>query len=283
MPGSASPEANRPISGYGTTRGTHPHYHSPKDANGSPYTPITNTTPTGYHPAGPQNGMGGYMHHDTSYAGIHTQHSHHSPSGPQRPTIQTNGGPYGVLSPVSTQHSGYHSQPINTPQSSTATPYVHQSNFPPFSLPPSEYATTSATGMAGEAGQAYAPTTSAEYGEHPQPHASGEMMLLDQMATQTTIPVFGTDGALNKSPYISIPEDFVAYLFNSGSDSPPTVGHIVPPNQYSKYVKRTVSIRRVATNISLAMENISSNMACSVTARRPVHWATSRRLTSHSR
>lgn len=176
------------------------------------------------------------MHHDSTYASLHTHHPHHSPSGPQRPTIQTNGGPYGVLSPVSTQHSGYHSQPINTPQSASATPYVPQSNFPPFTLPPSEYTATSATGMSGESGQAYAPPTSAEYGEHSQPHASGEMMLLDQMAAQTTIPVFGTDGVLNKSPYISIPEDFVAYLFNSNSsDGSPTMGPIVPPNQYSNY------------------------------------------------
>ncbi|RYO80906.1 hypothetical protein DL764_009836 [Monosporascus ibericus] len=233
--GSASPEANRPASGYNTGRGTHFQYQSPKDANGAPYSPGTNTTPTAYHPAGPPGGMGGYMHHESSYAGLHTQHSHHSPPGPQRPTIQTNGGPYGVLSPVSTQHSGYHSQPINTPQSSTTTPYVHQTNFPPFSLPPSEFATTSAAGVSGESGQAYAPTTSGEYNEHPQPHPSGEMMLLDQMTAQTTIPVFGSDGVLNKSPYISIPEDFVAYLFNSGPDGSPTMGHMVPQNQYSSY------------------------------------------------
>ncbi|RYP12721.1 hypothetical protein DL767_011144 [Monosporascus sp. MG133] len=233
--GSASPEANRPAPGYNTGRGAHFQYQSPKDANGAPYSPGTNTTPTGYHPAGPPGGMGGYMHHESNYAGLHTQHSHHSPPGPQRPTIQTNGGPYGVLSPVSTQHSGYHSQPINTPQSSTATPYVHQTHFPPFSLPPSEFATTSAAGVSGESGQAYAPTTSGEYNEHSQPHASGEMMLLDQMTAQTTIPVFGSDGVLNKSPYISIPEDFVAYLFNSGPDGSPTMGHIVPQNQYSSY------------------------------------------------
>ncbi|RYP69221.1 hypothetical protein DL769_005336 [Monosporascus sp. CRB-8-3] len=233
--GSASPEANRPVSGYNTGRGAHFQYQSPKDANGAPYSPGANTTPTGYHPAGPPGGMGGYMHHESNYAGLHTQHSHHSPPGPQRPTIQTNGGPYGVLSPVSTQHSGYHSHPINTPQSSTATPYVHQTNFPPFSLPPSEFATTSAAGVSGESRQAYAPTTSGEYSEHPQPQASGEMMLLDQMTAQTTIPVFGSDGVLNKSPYISIPEDFVAYLFNSGPDGSPTMGHMVPQNQYSSY------------------------------------------------
>lgn len=62
-------------------------------------------------------------------------------------------------------------------------------------------------------------------------------MLLDQMATQTTIPVFGPDGGLNKSPYITIPEDFVAYLFNTNNpDGSPSVGHVLASNQYSQYV-----------------------------------------------
>lgn len=86
--------------------------------------------------------------------------------------------------------------------------------------------------MSAESGPAYSSTTCAEYGESTQPHASGEMMLLDQMTAPATIPVFGTDGALNKSPYISIPEDFVAYLFNS-ADGSPTMGPVVP-HQYSK-------------------------------------------------
>lgn len=272
------------MSGYNAARGAHPLYQSPKDVSGSPYTPITNTTPTGYQPTGPANGMGGFMHHDSTYASLHTHHPHHSPSGPQRPTIQTNGGPYGVQSPVSTQHSGYHSQPINTPQSASATPYVPQSNFPPFTLPPSEYTATSATGMSGESGQAYAPPTSAEYGEHSQPHASGEMMLLDQMAAQTTIPVFGTDGVLNKSPYISIPEDFVAYLFNSNSsDGSPTMGPIVPPNQYSKYVKSPhVYVKQPLTGTSV-MGTTNSNMACHTITQRGPPSAISRHLINHNR
>jgi hypothetical protein len=62
------------------------------------------------------------------------------------------------------------------------------------------------------------------------------MMLLDQMTAQATMPVFGPDGILNKSPYISIPEDFVAYLFNTASPhtSPSAVGHLMQRNPYSK-------------------------------------------------
>jgi hypothetical protein len=40
-------------------------------------------------------------------------------------------------------------------------------------------------------------------------------MMLDQMAMPGTAPVFGTDGALNKSPYVGMPLDFMNYLFNS--------------------------------------------------------------------
>lgn len=41
------------------------------------------------------------------------------------------------------------------------------------------------------------------------------MMLLDQMAMPQTMPVFGSDSMLNKSPYVGMPEDFMAYLFNT--------------------------------------------------------------------
>lgn len=42
------------------------------------------------------------------------------------------------------------------------------------------------------------------------------MMLLDQMSMPTTIPIFGpADSILNKSPYVGMPEDFMAFLFNT--------------------------------------------------------------------
>jgi hypothetical protein len=43
-------------------------------------------------------------------------------------------------------------------------------------------------------------------------------MMLDSMQmNQQTLPVFGGDTMLNKSPYVAIPEDFVAFLFNQNS------------------------------------------------------------------
>ncbi|CAJ2512342.1 Uu.00g053570.m01.CDS01 [Anthostomella pinea] len=233
---STSPSYHRPGHNSCQEYGAHPQYQSPKDTVGTPYTPITNTPPTGFPHAGPPNGPDGYIHHEQGYGSQGARHPHQSPAGHPRPHIQTNVGSYGVLSPVSTQHGSYHSQPANTPQSASTMPYTAPNNFPPFTLPPSDFATTSASGMPQESGQPYAPPTSGEYSDHAHPQASDDMLLLDQMTSQATIPVFGNDGVLNKSPYISIPEDFVAYLFNTTApDGSPTVGHILPQNRYSNY------------------------------------------------
>ncbi|KAJ4300500.1 hypothetical protein N0V88_003175 [Collariella sp. IMI 366227] len=213
--GSTSPELNRPGTGFPKGRSLSIHYHSPKDAMGSPYTPMTNTPPA--YGNGVPNGVD-YMHHDPNYTHMAQRPAHPSPQPGRRPSLQTNVPPYGVLSPMST-HPGYHTQPHNTPQSAHSMPYVGTQNFPPFSLPPSDFATSSTAATRDD--QSYAPTTSAEYTDQ-QTQATGEMMLLDQMGMQQTMPVFGTDSILNKSPYVAIPEDFVAYLFNThdGSASP---------------------------------------------------------------
>ena len=192
---------------------------------GSPYSRMTNTPPTGYPNGGPANGVD-YLHHDPNYHAMAAQRpSHHSP-GPRRPSIQTNVGPYGVLSPISTQ-PGYHSQPTNTPQSSTTTPYVTPQSFPPFSLPPSDFNTPIPATVGRDEQAAYVPPTSGEYADHhPQ-----EMIMLDQMSMQQTMPVFGSESVLNKSPYVGMPEDFMAYLFNThGEGGSPMAG--VPMQGY---------------------------------------------------
>jgi hypothetical protein len=45
------------------------------------------------------------------------------------------------------------------------------------------------------------------------------MVMLDQMAMPGSGPVFGSDGTLSKSPYVGMPEDFMAYLFNASAAS----------------------------------------------------------------
>ncbi|KAI2623505.1 fungal-specific transcription factor domain-containing protein [Hypomontagnella submonticulosa] len=244
-PSAVSPDSDRLGPSYTQGHGAHYEYQSPKDTIGTPYTPITNTPPTGFPHAGPPNGIDGYMHHEQGYSASHgARHPHHSPSGPPRPTVQTNvGAPYGVLSPVSTQHGNYHGQLTSTPQSAPAIPYVTQQNLTPFTLPPSDFSTTSAAGMPRESAQAYAPQNSNDYNDHAHSQSNGEMVLLDQMATQTTIPVFGSDGVLNKSPYVAIPEDFFAYLFNTNDpNGSPQVGHVMAHNQYANYAEHQYSM-----------------------------------------
>ncbi|OIW32225.1 zinc finger domain-containing protein [Coniochaeta ligniaria NRRL 30616] len=217
--GSISPEANRPNTAYGKFNHMGMPYHSPKDAAGSPYTPMTNTPPTGYPNGHHPNGVD-YLHHEGSYHnGPSLRGPHHSPAGPQRPSVQTNVGPY--MSPMSTQ-TGYHTQTHNTPQSSTGVPqYVPPQNFTPFTLPPSDFSTTSAP--------------------VPREPQQADMMLLDQMSMPTTIPIFGpTDSMLNKSPYVGMPEDFMAYLFNTNNthsgEGSPMIGAQMPGyNSYGEF------------------------------------------------
>ncbi|KAJ0115297.1 hypothetical protein J7T55_012573 [Diaporthe amygdali] len=228
-PGSLSPEANRPGSGY---MGPHPHPQF-QDAAGSPYASVTNTPPVFPHPNGPHSNTASYMRSSPAYGplpGQQPQPPHQSPNGPQRPSVQTNVGPYGVMSPAS-QH-GFQSHPSDTPQS--ATPYSGHTNFPPFSLPPSNFASTvSSATVPREGGQAYTPQQGVNEYPQGQPQPAGEMVLLENMTSQTTIPVFGSDSVLNKSPYVGMPEDFMAYLFNTqGPDGNP-MNHMVP--QYNNY------------------------------------------------
>lgn len=236
--GSMSPEANRPGTAYNGRR-VPMQYHSPQDGMGSPYTPITNASPNVYPHANPVNGVD-YGNHD--HGGYHHQTNqrpppHHSPPGVQRPTIQTNVGHYGVLSPVSTQHA-FHGQPSNTPHSATPMPHAPPQTFPPFTLPPSDFATTisSSSTTARETEPSYAPATSGEYHEQSQAQAANEMLLLDQMSIPATIPVFGNDSVHNKSPYVGMPEDFMAYLFNSPQPGDSAMGGVPLPPGYQTYV-----------------------------------------------
>ncbi|KAF3767723.1 hypothetical protein M406DRAFT_61533 [Cryphonectria parasitica EP155] len=224
-PGSISPEANRPGSAYARPPLHHPQF---QDVTGSPYTPITNTPPVFPHAAagGPHpNGGVGYMRPDGSYGQM--SGPQHSPNGPQRPSVQTSMPPYGVLSPAS-QH-GFQGHANGTPQS--ATPYAGHTNFPAFSLPPSNFsqsAPPSANVPRDGGGQGYGPQHDMNEPFSGQPQSTGEMVLLDNMTSQTTMTVFGSDSVLNKSPYVGMPEDFMAYLFNTQAGENPQLNHMMP-------------------------------------------------------
>ncbi|KAH6687995.1 fungal-specific transcription factor domain-containing protein [Plectosphaerella plurivora] len=250
-PGSASPETNRPGTGYANVRPAHgmqyqQHQQQHKDAGAFGHGPGTPPAyPIGHgHTNGIDGMMDGMMSHDNSYN--QRQGGYSSPHLQQRSNVQTPVPPY--MSPVSNQQ-GYHGHPQSAPQSAT---YVNQANFAPFNLPPSDFSANASgsnnntnnnshgnendngQGSGSRDNQQYAPTTSAEYMEH---GAQQEMMLLDQMSMPGTIPVFGSDSVLSKSPYVTIPEDFVAYLFNTSQqgDQSPMPGQMVTPNYGHNY------------------------------------------------
>lgn len=99
-------------------------------------------------------------------------------------------------------------------------------------LPPARYSNPR-NSESRDALPSYLSTTgSAHYSEPTQPQAS--KMMLGDVAFSGTAPIFGGDGDLSKSPYAGMPEDFMAFLFNSppGDGSPMTTTSL--PHQYFK-------------------------------------------------
>lgn len=221
-PGTNSPEFNRNPVDYSKA---HPNmqYQTALDANGNPYSPMVNT-PTGMYPNGQlPDGLGSYMSPNPAYDNRTPQLSQpQSPSVTQRQSMSASNTPFNVMSPIANQQV-FPNQQNNMAQST----FVSQQNVMPMNLPPAQYSNpqNSVTG------------TSAEYTEPGTTQAS-ELMMLDQMAMPATVPVFGEAGDLNKSPYVGMPEDFMAYLFNSpGQAMTPVVGP-----SYTKLVSRNTNI-----------------------------------------
>jgi hypothetical protein len=91
-----------------------------------------------------------------------------------------------------------------------------------------QYPLTSTTSPPQASSHQYEGTESKSF--HDAAHHSADIIALDQMAMPMAGPVFGDDGGLNKSPYAGMPEDFMAYLFNSlpSQNSPPGYGFLGP-------------------------------------------------------
>ncbi|KAL7922231.1 fungal-specific transcription factor domain-containing protein [Trichoderma austrokoningii] len=212
--------ASVPVPAYNDPRPpplTH-HYHpSPQEPPGDPYPLINNGGPPLF--AGHDAFARDAIVHSTTAPPPPPRRVSSGPAPshgpPSRPSIQTNVGPYGVISPASSQQ-GYHSQSSSTPQ--TAAGFIPQHSVLPLSLPPAQYShlQTAPAPRDGAASHIAATTaSSAQYSDaaHHHPH-SNEMMILDHMEMSSSGPVFADDG-VNKSPYVGMPEDFMAYLFNS--------------------------------------------------------------------
>lgn len=189
--------------------------------------------PTGMYQNGPMpNGMETYMSPTQGYDNRTPQLSQpQSPAMSQRPSISAGNSQYNVMSPIANQH-GFPNQQ-NVAQNSS---FISQQNVMPMNLPPAQYSS----------GPDSTVVTSAEYSEPGTTQAS-EMMMLDQMSMPATVPVFGEGGDLNKSPYVGMPEDFMAYLFNSPSQA---MTPVMGPN-YTKSVALHDSRVTVLTPIQL--------------------------------
>jgi ribosomal protein S9 len=219
--GSLSPESSRPATGFPSIPVLRPSapYQSPQGSVSSPYTPITNTPPAAYAANLVANGgyTDGYSHLASHQAAQVRRHSlahsvaHVANIPPPQPPIAP---------PPPPQYDVVASAPAYTPQTAAqAVSYVAQQAGMPVSLPSSTYINSQVTPFSRAGGQPYAPPTTTAAGYHEEvANQSSEMMMLDQMSIQATVPVFGTDGLSNKSPY-AIPDDFVVFLFNPpGSD-----------------------------------------------------------------
>lgn len=233
VPSPTSPADRRRSIPYPNAVPQHVHYGSANPSFGQQ----TAVSPSTYSPTMRQNPLGYTQSPVTStQAQPHSLPLHSSPGvHPRRPNVPPDGSPYGVLSPVST-HNGFYSHQ-NTPQTQI---FTAQNNFPPLDLSPISMSQATSPVIPPDLGQStpFATTAfQAEYSDQVGQQRGSDLMMLDQMTMPQTMPVFGSDNIYHKSPYAGMPEDFMAYLFNTGgsqpSDSPQ--GRIAPTPRFSHY------------------------------------------------
>lgn len=151
-----------------------------------------------------------------------------------RPQLQSPAGGYGgVAARVGSQT--YQSSPANSQPLHTT--FVSQQNLPMFTLPPANYASDIPTTSAGRSVEPYATSASLNNVSIEHHSASGmqsteDLMLLDQMTAQSTMPVFGEEH-YSRSPF-AIPDDFVAFL--GLYESSPVLQSSTTQPLYNQYV-----------------------------------------------
>lgn len=223
--GSRSPEAARP----NTTLANAPHVQShSRDASNRPFAHSVSTS-QGYPLAAQANTVNGFSQHDSGFGSAESRcGSQPDATKLQKPSLSQASGAYmcPVSSPQSYQGQQIHSTPLSTTQ-------VSRPCFASYNIPSSDFSGASYN-IDREQDSHHGQNAYAEY-SHQVSQESGELIDLDQMAMAGNIPVFGSDGILNKSPFVTIPEDFVAYLFNTEhNDGSPMPGPVVAPGYASK-------------------------------------------------
>lgn len=213
--GSTSPEMNRATPNLPKARPNSAHYQSPLEVPLGSY-PVGHTAaPRPYvngthspHDSMPHHGVNGFGHDQGYQQDIHQGHVS-SPINVSHPSVPNRVATFSGASPAQNQQR--FGPADTTPHQA---PFVPQQNVMPFNLPPSQYSGSQGVSQPDGSGS-YEMTSHADYSEAGQ--QSSEMLMLGNMAMQATVPMFGTDGVLNKSPYVGMPEDFLTYLFNTAS------------------------------------------------------------------
>ncbi|KAL2208942.1 hypothetical protein CC79DRAFT_1341418 [Sarocladium strictum] len=202
--GSLTSEQQNAVHSFTNGRQPQMMYNSPHEGSATPFTPGSTAQPDVFTNGTSMQGASEYAH-DLGYSQSPPQRQdmdltlNHS-----RPASGSRMGSYGVMSPVSNQR-GY---PGQQPQMMRSDNFVPQQSVQPMNLPPAQYPNFQAVGSRAEE-NTYNTSAAQDYSE------TSNHMMLDQMAMPGTVPVFGSDGALNKSPYVGMPLDFMNYLFNS--------------------------------------------------------------------
>ncbi|PQE15385.1 C2H2 finger domain-containing protein [Rutstroemia sp. NJR-2017a BVV2] len=236
LQGSASPEVTRPSLASAKSRTSQIQYQSPQEVRPTSYSPSTNASSGTYAGSSTANGSDGYSSTNAYKRAdidlisrgqtaapntLGSRGQRHASFGASdskphefiRPPSLPNVDSYNRTSSASNNQS-YRANQVSSPHGHTG-----QQGFTPFSLPPPTYGTMTAQSPHDHDSPFQPPVTMDYQTDTSQPQQSGpDMMLLDQMAASSTVPVFGGDSCYNRSP-LAISEDFVAYLFNSNQSN----------------------------------------------------------------
>ncbi|KAK2608955.1 hypothetical protein QQS21_002531 [Conoideocrella luteorostrata] len=198
-----------------------PQYLSPRVPYQSPYTPVGNTSPNT---------------RQSLTTGIADTYPVDAASVPSHINTQTHFTSYNGTLPTpssSAQSQFYHeqTQPPEPAGSFTSHPEVVALNMRNSQY--SQELEVSTPQLSGHDEYATAEPQDYHNGSHLQ---NADLISLDQIPMPSVGPVFGDDGGLNKSPYVGMPEDFMAYLFNSlpQHGSPPGYGPQDPSSNYGE-------------------------------------------------
>lgn len=148
-------------------------------------------------------------------------------SGPAQPTAHMHFMPYNDslnTSPVSAHSQRYHGRSHHGSFQPKAVLTSHPRAVA-FGTPQSQYTSSRSVISSHVPENQYSRPATQIYRETTQ-NLDADMVGPDQVIMSGVVPVFGEDGELNKSPYLGMPEDFMAYLFSSlpFHGPPPTFG-----------------------------------------------------------